>query len=88
MPRYSAFNLNQENGDGVETRGRFFRIGVTVKNRWAAQAVEPVEVVDREGRREVWARWLAEGRYRSRRALARAVGVDASVVTRVLKGGR
>ncbi len=63
-------------------------MGVMVKTRWAARSVEPAEVVDREERREAWARWLAEGRYRSRRELARAVGVDASVVTRVLKGGR
>ncbi len=61
-------------------------MGVTVKNRWAAREVLPAEVVDLEQRREVWARWLADGRYRSRRELARAVGVDASVVTRVLKG--
>jgi hypothetical protein len=59
---------------------------VTVKTRWASREVQPAEVVDRAERREAWARWLAEGRYRSRRELARAVGVCPSVVTRVLKG--
>lgn len=59
-----------------------------MRTRWAAREVEPAEVVGKEDRRGAWSRWLAEGRYRSRRELARAVGVDASVVTRVLKGGR
>jgi hypothetical protein len=63
-------------------------MGVTVKTRWAARSVEPAEVVDRADRRETWARWLAEGRYRSRRELARAVEVCPSVVTRVLNGRR
>lgn len=63
-------------------------MGVEVRTRWAAREVQAAEVVDREGRREAWATWLAEGRYRSRRELARAAGVDASVVTKVLKGGR
>lgn len=61
-------------------------MGVTVKTRWASREVQPAEVVDRGERRETWSRWLAEGRYRSRRELARAVGVCPSVVTRVLRG--
>lgn len=51
---------------------RTIRMGVTVRTWWASREVQPAEVVDREQRRE----------------LARAVGVDPSVVTRVLKGGR
>ena len=59
-------------GEGAGTGGRTIRMGVTVRTWWASREVQPAEVVDREQRRE----------------LARAVGVDPSVVTRVLKGGR
>jgi hypothetical protein len=62
------------NGDGAGTGGRGIRREVTVTTRWAARAVEPAEVVEKGKRRETWARWLAEGRYRSRRELARATG--------------
>ena len=34
--------------------------------------LEPAPVVPKEQRGEVWARWLAEGRYRSGAELARA----------------
>lgn len=63
-------------------------MGVEVRTRWASREAQPAEVVGKQDRREAWARWLAEGRYRSRRELALAVGVDASVVTRVLRGRR
>ncbi len=76
------------NGDGRGMGGMTIRLGVTVKTRWAARSAEPAEVVERGERREMWARWLAQGRYRSRREPARAVGVCPSVVTRVLKGER
>lgn len=69
-------------------RGRCIRMDVEVRTRWASREVEPAEVVDREDRRGTWAPWLADGRYRSMPELARAVGVDPSVVTRVLKGRR
>lgn len=39
-------------------------------------------------RREVWAGWLAEGRYRSLRELAEAVGFSAGFVSRVLRRER
>jgi DNA-binding Lrp family transcriptional regulator len=39
-------------------------------------------------RREVWSRWLEEGRYRSLRELAEAVGLSAAQVSRVLRGLR
>lgn len=74
-------------GDGRGMARRTIRREVTVRSRWAARAVTRAEEVDRTQRAEVWGRWLAEGRYRSRRELARACGVSASLVTRVL-GGR
>lgn len=47
--------------------------------------VEAAEVVPVERRAETWARWLAEGRYRSQRELARAVGVCAATVNNLLR---
>jgi 16S rRNA U516 pseudouridylate synthase RsuA-like enzyme len=45
-------------------------------------------VVPKAQRREVWSGWLAEGRYRSLRELAEAVGFSAGFVSRVLRGER
>jgi hypothetical protein len=59
---------------------------VEVRTRWACRHVEPAEVIARDKRAAVWSAWLEEGRYRSRRELATAVGVCPSVVTRVLNG--
>jgi 16S rRNA U516 pseudouridylate synthase RsuA-like enzyme len=49
---------------------------------------KPAPEVPRGERREVWARWLEEGRYRSVRELAEAVGLSAPQVSRVLRGLR
>ncbi len=60
------------NDDGRGMAGRTIRREVTVRSRWAARAVARAEQVDRAERAEVWGRWLAEGRYRSRREAMRA----------------
>jgi len=49
---------------------------------------ERAPAVAKEARRAVWAGWLAEGRYRSLRELAEAVGFSAGFVSRVLRGER
>ncbi len=45
----------------------------------------PAPEVPREERKAVWARWLAEGRYRSLRELAEAVGLSPATISRVLR---
>ena len=55
-----------------------------VKASFEIRDVEPAEDVPRAAR-EVWARWLAEGRYRSGAELARAVGVSRETVSSVLR---
>jgi hypothetical protein len=52
---------------------------------WEKREVEPVESVPREQRGEVWARWLAEGRYRSGAELARACGVSRETVSAAVR---
>jgi 16S rRNA U516 pseudouridylate synthase RsuA-like enzyme len=49
---------------------------------------EPAPSVPKGERRAVWTRWLEEGRYRSVRELAEAVGLSAAQVSRVLRGLR
>ena len=56
-----------------------------VRPRAAKREVEPAPAVPRERRAEVWARWLAEGRYRSGAELARAAGVSRETVSAVLR---
>jgi len=58
---------------------------VMVRPRAAQREVEPAERVAKKDRAEVWARWLAEGRYRSRWELARAVGVSRETVSATLR---
>ena len=48
----------------------------------------PAPDVPRKERRAVWTRWLEDGRYRSVRELAEAVGLSAAQVSRVLRGLR
>lgn len=50
--------------------------------------IEPAPEVPREQRAEVWARWLAEGRYRSQTELARAAGVSRETVSAALRRKR
>lgn len=58
------------------------------RKRRAPGTAEKAPVVPKARRREVWAGWLAEGRYRSLRELAEAVGFSAGFVSRVLRGER
>ena len=59
---------------------------MTIKASYEIREVEPAEEVSRERRGEEWARWLAEGRYRSGAELARAAGVSRETVSAALTG--
>ena len=61
---------------------------VTVKASNEIREIEPAEDVPRERRGEVWARWLAEGRYRSGAELARAAGVSRETVSSAVRRSR
>ena len=67
------------------TRGRTIRLVVWVRSRQAVREVEPAEEVPREQRAEVWARWLAEGRYRNAAEIARACGVSRETVSAAVR---
>jgi hypothetical protein len=58
---------------------------VRVRTCREIREVEPAPDVAREDRAEVWRRWLAEGRYRSRAELARAAGVSRETVSAALR---
>ena len=75
------------NGGVAGTRGRNIRLTVRVRSRQEVREVEAAEEVPRERRAEVWARWLAEGRYRSGAEIARACGVSRETVSAALRGG-
>lgn len=76
----------RRSGGLAGTRGRSIRLSVTVRMAWEKREVEPAEDVPREQRGEVWARWLAEGRYRSGAELARACGVSRETVSAAVRG--
>ena len=59
-----------------------------MRGRWRSREVEAAEVLPVERRAEVWAGWLAEGRYRWQRELARAVGVCPATVNSLLRRGK
>ncbi len=59
---------------------------VRVRTCHEIREVEPALEVPREQRAEAWARWLAEGRHRSRAELARAAGVSRETVSAALRG--
>lgn len=69
------------------TRGRTFAVQVVVRSvrRVIGSAVR-AEKVSKVDRVRVWAGWLEEGRYRSVREVAEAVGLSAGFVSRVLRG--
>lgn len=46
------------------------------------------ERIRKADRRAIWTGWLEQGRYRSVRELAEAVGKSAALVSRVLRGLR
>ena len=74
-------------GSGLAgTRGRTIRLVVRVRARQEVREVEPAEDVPKEQRGVVWARWLAEGRYRSGAELARAAGVSRETVSAAVRG--
>ena len=68
------------------TRGRTIRLVVRVRARQEVREVEPAEEVPKEQRGVVWARWWAEGRYRSGAELARAAGVSRETVSAAVWG--
>lgn len=73
--------------DGLAgTRGRTIQRVVRVRTCREIREVEPAPEVPREQRAEVWGRWLAEGRYRSRAELARAAGLSRETVSVALRG--
>lgn len=67
------------------TGGRTIQSVIRVMTCREIREVEPAPEVPREQRAEVWSRWLAEGRYRSRAELARAVGVSRETVSAELR---
>ena len=68
-----------------DTRGRTIERSVTVKASYEIRKVEAAEDVPRERRGEIWAGWLAEGRYRSGAELARAAGVSRDTVSAAVR---
>lgn len=66
--------------------GRTIQRVTRVRTCREVREVEAAEEVPREQRAEVWGRWLAEGRYRSRAELARAAGVSRETVSAALRG--
>lgn len=69
----------------VGTGGRTIQRVIRVRTCREIREVEPAPDVPREQRAEVWARWLAEGRYRSMAELARAAGVSRETVSAALR---